>query len=143
VDIIPDARFSLETYKDRGVIIYGNKTTNRAWQKLLSQAPIQVERNKITAGNHVWQGDDLSACFVWPIANSEVASVAVVTGSGLTGMKGANANQYFAGASGFPDFMVYGIQMLQKGSSEIKLAGFYDNEWKLSPSNLVAAGSIF
>ena len=54
-------------------------------------------------------------------------------------MKAANANQYFAGASGFPDFMIYSLDMLQKGSEEIKMAGFYDNEWKLSSSDSIQA----
>jgi predicted esterase len=137
VDIIPDTKFSLEKYKNRGVIIYGNKNTNSAWKMLLLNCPIQVDRNKITAGNKVWKGDDLSAYFVWPIQGSAVTSVAVISGSGIKGMKGANANQYFAGASGFPDFMIYRLSMLQKGSEQIKLAGFYDNEWKLSPSDLI------
>jgi hypothetical protein len=52
-------------------------------------------------------------------------------------MKAANANQYFAGASGFPDFMVYSLQMLQSGINEVKIAGFFDNNWKLDPAHFV------
>lgn len=132
IDIIPDKEFSLEKYKDRGVIIFGNKTTNAAWKTVLNDCPIQVEKNKITAGNKTWQGDDLSAYFVWPIKNSSIASVAVISGTGLKGMKAANANQYFAGASGFPDFMIFRLNMLLSGTSEIKMSGFFDNDWKLS-----------
>jgi hypothetical protein len=102
VDLIADKQFTLEKYKDRGVIIFGNKTTNAAWKMVLSDCPIQVERNGITAGNKSWQGDDLAAYFVWPLRNSSVASVAVISGTGIKGMQAANANQYFAGASGFP-----------------------------------------
>jgi poly(3-hydroxybutyrate) depolymerase len=133
VDIISDKNFSPDKYKDRGVILYGNKTTNRAWNILLSDCPIQVERNKITAGEKTWQGDDLSAYFVWPIRSSAVASVGVISGSGIKGMNAANANQYFAGASGFPDFMIYSIDMLRSGQSQVKMAGFYDQDWKLVP----------
>ena len=67
VDIIADTRFSLEKYKDRGVIIYGNKNTNLAWKTVLNNCPIQVERNKISAGDKVWKGDDLSASFICPL----------------------------------------------------------------------------
>jgi poly(3-hydroxybutyrate) depolymerase len=137
VDIIPDKEFNIEKYRDRGVIIYGNKNTNTAWRTLLSDCPIQVERNKITAGNNTWSGDDLAAYFVWPIKGSSVASVGAVTGTGAKGMKAANANQYFAGASGFPDFMIYGLDMLVKGSQGVKLAGFYDHEWKLNDAYMV------
>jgi predicted peptidase len=137
IDIIADKEFSLEKYKDRGVILFGNKTTNTAWKTILKDCPIQVERNKITAGNTTWQGDDLAAYFVWPLHNSTIASVGVVSGTGLKGMQAANANQYFAGASGFPDFMIFSQAMLLSGSSEIKMAGFFDNEWKLSKMNFV------
>jgi poly(3-hydroxybutyrate) depolymerase len=136
VDIIADKDFSLEKYKDRGVIIYGNKSTNKAWNELVADCPIQVERNKITAGEKSWQGDNLGAYFIWPIRNSTTASVAVITGSGVKGMQAANANQYFAGASGFPDFMIYSLEMLQSGATQVKLAGFYDHNWKLSPVDL-------
>lgn len=143
VDIIADKDFSLAKYKDRGVIIYGNKTTNRAWNVLLSDAPIQVERNRITAGNKTWQGDDLSAYFVWPIRSSAVASVGVISGTGVKGMNAANANQYFAGASGFPDFMIFSLYMLQQGVKEVKMAGFFDNNWKLSEANFIQSGTNF
>jgi poly(3-hydroxybutyrate) depolymerase len=135
VDMIADKEFSLAKYKDRGVIVYGNKNTNKAWNSLLSDCPIQVERNKVTAGDKVWQGDDLSAYFVWPIRSSAVASVGVISGSGVKGMNGANANQYFAGASGFPDFMIYSLEMLQSGPGQVKMAGFYDHNWKLTPTD--------
>ncbi len=139
VDIMADKDFSLAAYNNRGVILYGNKSTNKAWNQLLNDCPIQVERNKITAGNKTWNGDDLSAYYVWPIRNSAKALVGVISGSGLKGMKAADANQYFAGASGFPDFMIYGFEMLRKGPAEIKMAGFYDHNWKLSASQMVQA----
>ncbi|HYF33250.1 MAG TPA: PHB depolymerase family esterase [Chitinophagaceae bacterium] len=139
VDIIPDREFSVEKYKDRGIILYGNKTTNSAWAALLADCPIQVERNKIIAGNKVWQGDDLSAYFVWPLRSSDIASVGVISGTGIKGMNGANANQYFAGASGFPDFMVYRLNMLLSGTGGVKMAGFFDMHWKLSDRHFIQA----
>jgi predicted esterase len=137
VDIIADKDFSLEKYKDRGVILFGNKTTNAAWKSLLNDCPIQVERDKITTSNMSWTGDDLATYFVWPIRNSPFASVAVIAGTGIKGMEAANANQYFAGASGFPDFMIYRFKMLLSGTSEIKMAGFFDNDWKLNGADYI------
>ncbi|MBE7169670.1 MAG: prolyl oligopeptidase family serine peptidase [Williamsia sp.] len=143
VDIIADKEYSAERYKDRGVILFGNKQTNKAWNLLLGDCPIQIARNLVTAGSHSWKGDDLSAYFVWPIKGSAIASVGVVSGSGLKGMKAAFANQYFAGASGFPDFMIYGFNMLQAGAKEMKMAGFFDNDWKIDPANeAVNAGAL-
>jgi pimeloyl-ACP methyl ester carboxylesterase len=137
VDIIPDKSYDATTYKDRGIILFGNASTNAAWKTLLSDCPIQVDRNKITVGSKTWQGNDLCAYFVWPQKQSDFASVGVVTGTGLPGMKAANANQYFAGASGFPDFMVYSLGLLKNRSKDIKLAGFYSNDWKLAPDDSV------
>ena len=137
IDIISDKQFSIEKYKDRGVILFGNHTTNAAWNILLSDCPIQVDRNKIMVGNKLWTGDDLGAYFVWPIAGSPIASVSVIAGSGIKGMKAAMANQYFAGASGFPDFMIFSLDMLHAGADGIKMAGFFDNDWKISSEELV------
>lgn len=136
VTMISDKEFSLDKYKDRGIILYGNKSSNAAWNSLLSDCPIQVDRMKITAGEMQWTGDDLAAYFVWPIRSSSVASVAVIAGTGLKGMNTANANQYFAGASGFPDFMIFSSDMLLNGASGMKLAGFYDHQWKLDRKSM-------
>lgn len=137
VDIIADKDFSPAKYSGRNVIVFGNKSTNGAYQTLLSDCPIQIDRNKVKVGNDVWTGDDYGAYFVWPIKNSNINSVGVVAGSGLKGMNASVANQYFAGGSGFPDFMIFRLGMLDKGVSEVKTAGFFDNEWKLANTHLV------
>lgn len=139
VDIIADKDYEPGRYKDRGVIIYGNKSINKAWKHLLTDCPIQVERNKVTAAGHEWKGEDMSINFVWPLPGSDIASVAVIGGSGLTGMKAAYANQYFAGASGFPDFMIYDAKMLMTGVDKVKMAGFYDHQWQLVPHEMIVA----
>ena len=132
VEIITDKAYSIEKYKDRGVVLFGNASTNAAYSILLSECPIRVERNKVSAGTNAWIGDDLGAYFVWPIHGSNIASVSVITGTGIKGMNAALANQYFAGASGFPDFMIFSIDMLHAGADGIKMAGFFDNDWKMS-----------
>jgi poly(3-hydroxybutyrate) depolymerase len=137
VDIIADKEYSPEKYMGRNVIIYGNATTNSAYNVLLKDCPVKIERNKVRVGNEIWEGDDLATYFVWPLKGSAINSVGVVAGTGLKGMAASNANQYFAGASGFPDFMVHRLDMIQSGVNEIKMAGFFDHEWKLSADNFV------
>ena len=137
VDMIADKEYSQQRYPGRNVIIYGNASTNSAYRLLLDGCPLSVERNSIKAGDQTWTGGDLGAYFVWPMKGSSINSVGVITGTGVKGMQAANANQYFAGASGFPDFMVFRLAMLQSGSNEIKVAGFFNNEWKLDPLELV------
>ena len=82
-------------------------------------------------------GDDLGASFVWPDRRSTHALIGVITGSGLPGMKAANANQYFAGASGFPDFMIYRSAMLKDGVDQLEGVGFFDHAWQLDAANYI------
>lgn len=142
VDIIADTDFSPANYADRGVILFGNATNNTAWETLLADCPIRIERNQIRAGNQQWQGDDLAAYFIWPIKNSATASVAVIGATGLKGMGAASANQYFAGASGFPDFMIFGLDMVRSGSQGVRMAGFFDNNWKLVSDHYIMNGQM-
>lgn len=137
VDIISDNEYSINRYSGRNVILYGNASTNSAYNLLLADCPIRVERNKLTAGAAMWQGDDLGAYFAWPLKNSQLNVVGVICGTGLKGMQSVNANQYFAGASGFADFMIYKLDMIKSGTAEVKMAGFFDHNWQLSPDNFV------
>ncbi len=129
IDIIADKEFSAAAYRDRGVILYGNATTNTAWKKLLANCPITVQRGSIKAGGKQYTGDNLAAYFTWPRADSEIASVGVVSGTGLSGMQATEANQYFAAGSGFPDYLIFTTDMLKDGAKAVKLAGFYNNDW--------------
>ncbi|MDQ1089984.1 prolyl oligopeptidase family serine peptidase [Siphonobacter sp. SORGH_AS_1065] len=137
VDVISDKEYALQKYANRGVVLYGNASTNGAWKALLADCPIQVDRNGIKAGTQNWNGDDLAAYFVWPLRGSAQASVSVITGTGIKGFKASSANQYFAGASGFPDYMIFSLDMLQSGSKGVKMAGLFDNNWKLMPEGSV------
>ncbi|PRY11681.1 putative esterase [Pontibacter ummariensis] len=137
VDIISDKDFKAATYKDRGVVLYGNASTNSAWKKLLANCPIQVQRDRVQVGDKLYKGDDLGAYFMWPRADSDIASVAVVSGTGLKGMHAADANQYFAGGSGFPDYMIFSLSMLKDGDKGVKTAGFYGNDWSIEKGQAV------
>jgi pimeloyl-ACP methyl ester carboxylesterase len=138
VDIIADKEFAAAKYAGRNVIIYGNATTNRAWPMLLKDCPLQVSRTVIKAGNKEWTGDDLAAYFVWPQSDG-VTTVGVVAATGLKGMNAAFANQYFAGGSGFPDFMVFRLGMLSGAANGVQLVGFFNNQWKLDSGEMVVA----
>jgi pimeloyl-ACP methyl ester carboxylesterase len=137
VDIISDKEYSRAAYAGRNVVLIGNASTNSAWNSLLSDSPVQVSRGTVLVGSKTLKGDDLAAYFVWPISGTASNLVAVITGSGLKGMNAANGNQYFAGASGFPDIMVYRLNMLQSGVDGVEIAGFFDNDWKISGGDLV------
>lgn len=136
VDIITDAEYSPEKHKGRNVILYGNAGTNAAWGVLLNDCPIQVYPGKVMANGKAWEGDGLAAYFVWPQKDRALLT-GVVAGTGVKGMKAAYANQYFAGGSGFPDFMVFSDSMLKDGAKGIKMAGFFDNQWRMEKEGMV------
>lgn len=136
VDMIADAAYNSALYAGRNIIIYGNAATNSVYNQLLNDCPIKVDRGSITAGDKTFKGEDLGAYFVWPLKNTAGLSVGVVAGTGLQGMRAVNANQYFAGASGFPDFMFFSLDMLKNGSSGIRLTGFFDHQWRLTEADM-------
>jgi pimeloyl-ACP methyl ester carboxylesterase len=136
VNIITDKEYSTTTYAGRNVILYGNASTNAAWKILLNDCPIQVNNTEVKAGDAKWSGNDLAAYFIWPQKDPKLLT-GVVAATGVVGMKAAYANQYFAGGSGFPDFMIFNDDMLKGDDKAIKLAGFFDHQWKLTPEEYV------
>ncbi|WP_114793132.1 prolyl oligopeptidase family serine peptidase [Niabella yanshanensis] len=138
VDIISDTEYQPSRYAGRNIIIYGNADNNNAWKMLLSESPLQVKRNQLTAGDQKWTGDNLATYFVWPQKDPALL-VGVIAATGVKGMKAAYANQYFAGGSGFPDFMIFSDQMLKDGAAGVKLAGFFDNHWRLTKDEMAAS----
>ncbi|ARS40998.1 alpha/beta hydrolase [Sphingobacteriaceae bacterium GW460-11-11-14-LB5] len=134
IDIIMDKEFSASKYQGRNIILYGNSENNTAWKTLLKDCPIQVSNSQITTGQGSWKGDDLAAYYIWPQQDNKLL-IGVVASTGVTGMKAAYANQYFAGGSGFPDFMIFSSELPKEGSKGIKLAGFYNNKWQFDEKN--------
>ena len=51
--MITKTEFKLAKNGDRGIVMYGNADTNRAWKPLPDQSPIQVTRDAVTMGERV------------------------------------------------------------------------------------------
>lgn len=131
IDILSDVEYlGGADLGGRGVILYGNLTTNAAAAVLLKNCPVKVERAKVTVGSKSWTGEDLGAYHIWPREDNKTA-VALIGGTGVKGMRAADANQYLAGGSGFPDFMIFHLDMLKDGDKAIKAAGYFNNKWEL------------
>ena len=132
IDVIPDTEYTLAKYADRNVVVYGNKDNNRAWSLLLKNCPIQVGKREIIAGGKSFKGEDLGAYFVYPHPVSDKASVGVVAGSGVSGMRATSPNNYISGITGFPDIMIFRADILRDGLSAMEHVGFFDNDWGLT-----------
>jgi len=131
IEVVSDRQFSPENYKDRGVIIYGNASTNSAWESLLGDSPVQVSNGEIRVGERIWTGDGWGCYFIRTRPDSDVASVGVVAGSGLRGFKSAHANQYFLAGTAFPDLTAFGADIWEKEYEAVVATGFFGNDWSV------------
>ena len=129
IDVIADTDFNLSNYKDRNVVVYGNASNNIAWKLLLKDSPIQIDTKQIIVGGKIIKGNDLAAYFIQARRDSKTALVGVVGGTGEVGMRATWANNYISGITGFPDVMIFRADLLSKGLSEMRVSGFFDNDW--------------
>jgi len=137
VELIADTRFSPERYADRNIILYGNYDNNSAWSKVLESCPVEVASGYIKVGERRMEGDDMAIFFIWPRADSDIASVGVVGGTGLRGMKGGYGNQYFNSGSAFPDLTVVKSDAGKRGYEAVVCTGFFDNQWGVENGEFV------
>lgn len=137
IEIIKDTDFSLEKYADRNVIIYGNRDNNDAWKVLLNQSPLQVSNGKLMMGDQLLEGSQWGAYFIYPRQDSDVASIGVITATGMEGMKAAYANHYLVNGTTFPDVMIFSDGVLNDGISGVKCAGFFGNDWSVEKGDFI------
>ncbi|MDN3595425.1 alpha/beta fold hydrolase [Zunongwangia endophytica] len=137
VEVIKDTDFKASDYIDRNVIIYGNKSNNAAWKKLLKNSPVQFSKNQVKIGNKTLKGEHYGAYFIYPKENHEFASIGVVTASGIKGMHAAYANDYLENGTFYPDLLLFNDEMPKNGLSGIKASGFFGNNWSVENGEFV------
>ncbi|HLP17732.1 MAG TPA: alpha/beta hydrolase, partial [Bacteroidota bacterium] len=137
IEIIRDTQFDLARYAKRSVILFGNATTNSAWDLLLKDSPIRVTRKSVTIGAKEYKGDDYACLFTRPRRDCDNASIAVITGTGVEGMKLANLIQYYDQYVSFPDVVVYNSGILQSDEKGVKYTGFFGNDWSLNKGEFI------
>lgn len=135
LEVIPDTAFDPVATKDRNVILYGRAEMNLAWQTVLASCPIHVRRGKVQVGAREWTGDDLGCLWFYPRRGSDLASVGVVAGTGLSGQRGTERLPYFVSGVGYPDYWVLGADAWSRGLAGIRAAGYFGQDWKLEPND--------
>ena len=131
IDIVADKNFNPSSEPNRNVILYGNSETNSAWQKLLADSPVQVYRGKIKAGGKEHKGNDIGCLFIRPRRGSSIASVGIVSGTGITGMNLTNRRLYLSPGYPFPDLMIFNSEYTTKGIDGVIASGFFGLDWSL------------
>ncbi len=129
IEVLLDSDFDPDETRDRNVVLYGHEDVNGAWDQVLDDCPVRVRRGSVRVGGHRVSGDDLACLFVRPRRDSDVASVAVVAATGLPGAWAATFLPVFVSGVGFPDWIVIGADMLERGVAGVRGAGFFTADW--------------
>lgn len=132
VELIADTDFKAADYPDRGVVLYGNRDTNLAFGQLIATSPVQVKTRQAVIGDTAVVRDDLALLYTYPRADSDYASVAVIGGTGIRGMRLTDRVSYFTSGASFPDVLLLAPEMLNEGVGGVLLAGYFGEDWELS-----------
>lgn len=131
LEVVADTAFKPDVFQDRNVILYGNADTNAAWPILLSTSPVQVRRGAISIGTRRELGDNLACLFIVPRPNSAMASIGVISGTGLAGLRATNRLRYFVSGVAYPDLAIFGHDVLTDGISAVRTLGFFGADWSI------------
>jgi hypothetical protein len=128
-ETLADTAFEPSRYRDRTVVLYGNAETNSAWPALLGDSPVQVRRGRVQLGDRNFEGDDLSAIFIRPRPDSDVASVVVVGGTGPVGMRSTYSLSFFTAFVRYPDYVLTRVDHENARESDNVAAGYFGLDW--------------
>lgn len=130
VDVIPDTAFRPSEHKDRDVLLYGNADTNSAWSALLATSPVQVRRGGVRVSSREVSGS-YACLFVRPRPDSRTACVVAISGTDIVGMRLTNRLSLFTPGVGFPDWILFGPDVLERGADGVLGAGFFGTDWNV------------
>ena len=111
------------------MIIYGHAESNAAWPALLAGSPVQVRRGSVRIGGRELSGDNLACLLVRPRPDSKQAAVAVVSGTGMTGLRLTERLAYFLSGVAYPDCSVFTARERESGDATLQAAGFFGIDW--------------
>jgi len=131
VDVIPDVELDSSAERDRNIILYGNAETNRAWDALLADSPVQVAQGSVRIGECEVRREDLACLFLRPRPGSDRGSVGVVGGSGAAGMRLTDRQGCLA-AGGFP-----APDCIVRGPEGALAAGHFGLDWSVASGEFV------
>jgi dienelactone hydrolase len=130
VDTVADADFDPEAYRDRNVILFGNRDTNSAWATVLDEdEPVVIEEGRFRFEGREVVGDGMGCLLVRPRVDSLEAQVGVVGGTGMAGMHATDRLNYLQPGVGYPDFLLVSESILERGPQGILASGYFGENW--------------
>jgi hypothetical protein len=94
----------------------------------------------VQVGEEKFADATLACLFIRPKPGEAGTSVGVVAGCGLSGQRLLERAPYFVSGVGYPDYCVFGSEVLAKGIEGVRCAGFFDLDWRLSTDRAGSAG---
>ncbi len=137
VRILKDTAFNPEDFPTENIILYGNSETNAAWNSLLSGCPVDVRQSQIRIGRKKLKGTDLAVLFAYPRDRSNDALVAVVGGTGLTGMRLTDLRSYLYAGTAYPDLVVMDPRILNGDAEGVLGAGYFGPDWRIKTGEFI------
>jgi poly(3-hydroxybutyrate) depolymerase len=131
VEVLPDTAFDPAAEPDRNVILYGNADTHAAWPGLLADSPVQLRRGGAKVGDREATGEAIACLLIRPRPGSGRASVGVVGGTGLAGMRRTDRLPYFVAGVSYPD-----LTLLDGGPDPILCTGYFDGDWGVTSGEI-------
>ena len=138
VDVLADTEFDPSKEPDRNVILYGNSRTHRLWKVLLANSPVNVEKGRVLLGEKSVKGSDICCIFTRPRPGSDVASVGVVSGTGIDGFTLSHLVMYLEPGVGLPDLTVFDSEVLTRGDAGVISTGFFGLDWSMQSGEFVS-----
>jgi hypothetical protein len=137
IEIVADTNFDPLHQPDRSIILYGHRSSNSAWDALLADCPVEVDRGQVAVGERKQEGDDIGVLLVYPRTGSDDACVGVVAGTGLTGMRLTSARPYLNPGFAYPDLTVMRAGARGDDGAIVVGAGFFGNDWSVGSGEFV------
>ena len=156
LDVVSDREFRADVDPDRSVILYGNEEMNPAWREVLDKSPVGVSNGRVMFDKKVMKGRDYACLMVRPRKGSTIASVGVVAGTGMEGMRLTYTVPYLEPWYSLPDLTILGAGMFSRepkdttvagrtygrritfgGEQGVKIAGFFGLDWSVKNGEFV------
>jgi hypothetical protein len=137
MEVLADTAFAPARDRDRTVVLYGNAETNAAWPALLGKSPVQVHGGRVQLGDRRFEGENLSAIFIRPRPDSDIASVVAVSGTGPVGMRSTYSTSFFVPFVRYPDCMIARAEPEDSQGSENLAAGYFGLDWSVDQGEFV------
>ncbi|MBL0177000.1 MAG: hypothetical protein IPP94_17385 [Ignavibacteria bacterium] len=118
------------------VVLYGNAKTNTIWKTLLADRSRAGATRLRDGADKTVKGSGLFCLFIRPHPSVETACVAVVSGTGIDGMRAVMPLGYLSPGLPFPDLLVGFSDIFTRGEDAIVAAGYFGTNWSVETGDI-------